>query len=95
VHSERELNGALKAGAQVVGINNRDLTTFQVNLATTQQLAPLLPSDRPAVCESGIASLEQIVALEKLGIHVFLIGESLMRAPEPGVKLAELLGEKR
>jgi indole-3-glycerol phosphate synthase len=95
VHSERELAGALQAGAQVLGINNRDLTTFEVNLATTQQLAPLVPADRPAVCESGIESLEQIRAVEEMGIHVFLIGESLMRAPEPGLKLAELLGEKR
>jgi indole-3-glycerol phosphate synthase len=95
VHSEQELNGALAAGAQILGINNRDLTTFQVDLATTAQLAPLIPPDRPVVCESGIESLEQIQAVEEMGIHVFLIGESLMRAPEPGVKLAELLGEKR
>jgi indole-3-glycerol phosphate synthase len=95
VHCERELNGALEAGAQVLGINNRNLTTFQVDLATTAQLAPLIPAGRPAVCESGIESLEQIRAVEELGIHVFLIGESLMRAAEPGIKLAELLGEKR
>lgn len=95
VHCERELDGALKAGAQILGINNRNLTTFQVDLATTARLAPLIPADRPAVCESGIESLEQIRAVEELGIHVFLIGESLMRAPEPGLKLAELLGEKR
>ena len=95
VHCERELNGALEAGAQVLGINNRNLTTFQVDMATTAKLAPLIPADRPAVCESGIESLEQIQAVEELGIHVFLIGESLMRAPQPGAKLAQLLGENR
>jgi len=62
-----------------------------VSLATTERLAPLLPAGKPAVCESGIDSIEQIRRVEKLGIHVFLIGESLMRAPEPGKKLAELV----
>ena len=91
VHSEKELDSALKAGAQLIGINNRDLKTFEVNLATTEKLAPLLPPGTTAVCESGIDSLEQIRRVEKLGIHVFLIGESLMRAPDPGRKLRELL----
>jgi indole-3-glycerol phosphate synthase len=91
VHSEKELEGALKAGAELVGINNRDLNTFEVNLATTERLAPLIPPGATAVCESGIESAEQIRRVEKLGIHVFLIGESLMRAPQPGKKLEQLL----
>jgi indole-3-glycerol phosphate synthase len=91
VHSEIELDSALRAGAQLVGINNRDLRTFEVSLATTEKLAPLLPPGTPAVCESGIDSLEQIRRVEELGIHIFLIGESLMRAPQPGNKLSELL----
>lgn len=91
VHSEAELAAALKAGAQLIGINNRDLKSFAVNLATTERLAPLVPAGIPAVCESGIDSLEQIRRVEKLGIHAFLIGESLMRAPAPGVKLGALL----
>jgi indole-3-glycerol phosphate synthase len=91
VHTERELDAAIDAGAQLIGINNRDLKTFEVNLATTERLAPLVPAGKPALCESGIDSLEQIRRVEKLGIHAFLIGESLMRAPEPGKKLAELL----
>jgi len=91
VHSEKELEAALKAGAQLIGINNRDLKTFTVDLATTERLAPLVPAGVPAVCESGIDSIEQIRRVEQLGIHAFLIGESLMRAPEPGVKLSELL----
>jgi indole-3-glycerol phosphate synthase len=91
VHTEDELNVALRAGAQLLGINNRDLRTFEVSLATTQKLAPLVPTGVTAVCESGIDGLEQIRWVEKFGIHVFLIGESLMRAPQPGKKLSELL----
>jgi indole-3-glycerol phosphate synthase len=91
VHTETELAAAVEAGAEVIGINNRDLKTFAVDLSTTERLAPLVPSGMAAVCESGIDSLEQIRRIEKCGLHVFLIGESLMRAPEPGKKLAELL----
>jgi indole-3-glycerol phosphate synthase len=91
VHTEMELNVAMKAGAQMVGINNRDLKTFEVNLATTETLAPLVPTGVLAVCESGIDSSQQMRRVETLGIHVFLIGESLMRAIEPGKKLRELL----
>jgi indole-3-glycerol phosphate synthase len=91
VHTEKELAAAVEAGAQVVGVNNRDLKTFAVDLSTTERLAPMIPRGTPAVCESGIDSLEQIRRIEKCGMHVFLIGESLMRAPEPGKKLAELL----
>jgi indole-3-glycerol phosphate synthase len=91
VHTEEELNAAVKSGAQLLGINNRDLKTFEVNLATTERLAPLVPAGMPAACESGIDSVEQIRRVEKLGIHLFLIGESLMRAAQPGKKLHELL----
>jgi indole-3-glycerol phosphate synthase len=91
VHTENELASAVAAGAQLIGINNRDLKTFAVDLGTTERLAPLVPAGMPVVCESGIDSLEQIHRVEKLGVHVFLIGESLMRAPAPGHKLRELL----
>jgi indole-3-glycerol phosphate synthase len=91
VHTETELDSALRANAQVIGVNNRDLKTFAVDLSTTERLAPLIPSGLPAVCESGIDSLDQIRRVEKCGVHVFLIGEALMRSPEPGRKLAELL----
>jgi indole-3-glycerol phosphate synthase len=91
VHSEKELEAALDAGAQLIGINNRDLKTFAVSLATTERLAPLVPAGIPAVCESGIDSIEQIRRVETFGVHAFLIGESLMRGPEPGAKLSELL----
>ncbi len=91
VHTEQELDAAVRAGAQLVGINNRDLKTFEVNLATTERLAPRVPVGVLAVCESGIDGVEQIRRVEKLGIRIFLIGESLMRAPEPGKKLRQLL----
>ena len=91
VHTETELAAAIAAGAQLIGINNRDLKTFEVSLSTTERLAPLIPAGTPAVCESGIDNVEQIRRVEKLGIHIFLVGESLVRAPEPGKKLSELL----
>jgi len=91
VHTEAELHQVLEAGVQVVGINNRDLHTFEVRLATTEKLAPLITQGMPAVCESGIDSAAQIAQVEAWGIHVFLVGESLMRVPEPGAKLRELL----
>lgn len=91
VHTEEELDAAVKAGAQLVGINNRDLKTFEVNLATTEKLAPRVPVGVPAVCESGIDGLDEIRRVETLGIHIFLVGESLMRAAQPGKKLRQLL----
>lgn len=91
VHNELELDAAREAGAQLIGINNRDLKTFNVDIGTTERLVPRLPAGVPAVCESGIDSLEQIRRVEKLGVHLFLIGESLMRAPRPGEKLSALL----
>ena len=93
VHNEEELRTAIESGAPLLGINNRDLKTFEVSLATTELLAPLIPKGMPVVCESGIDSLEQIRRVERWGIHAFLIGESLMRAPHPGIKLRELLKE--
>jgi indole-3-glycerol phosphate synthase len=91
VHTAAELQSALAAGAQIIGINNRDLRTFKVDLAVSQKLVRLLPPGIAAICESGIDSIAQIRRVEEWGIHVFLIGESLMRAPEPGKKLRELL----
>src|SRR6266513_279473 len=91
VHSEKELESAVAAGAQLIGINNRDLKTFEVSLSTTERLAPLVPAGMLAVCESGIDSTDHIRRVERLGVHAFLIGEALMRAPAPGKKLAKLL----
>ena len=91
VHTEQELTAAFTAGPQVIGINNRDLKTFAVDLTVTERLAPLIPAGTPVVCESGIDSLEQVRRIERCGVHVFLIGESFMRVPLPGQKLRELL----
>ena len=92
VHSEPELETALEAGASLVGINNRDLRTFQVDLGVAEALLPRIPSQVLAVCESGIKDVRQVERLEASGGRVFLVGETLMRAPDPGAKLAELLG---
>ena len=92
VHDGTELEKALGAGAEIIGINNRDLKTFQTDLQTTLALAPLIPADRIAVSESGIRSRQDIETLTKAGISAFLIGETLIAAPEIGPKLEELLG---
>ena len=91
VHTEAELERALKAGARLIGINNRDLGTFEVKLETSERLMPLVPPGIEVVCESGIESPEQIRRLEGLGARIFLVGEALMRAPDPAAKLRELL----
>lgn len=92
VHSEPELELALGIGASLVGINNRDLRTFRVDLGVAEALLPRVPPQVLAVCESGIRDVEQVERLEASGGRVFLVGETLMRAEDPGAKLAELLG---
>jgi indole-3-glycerol phosphate synthase len=91
VHNEAELEKAVETGARVLGINNRDLHTFKVDLKTTEKLLPRVPDGIVVVCESGIDSVAQIQRLEQLGAHNFLVGESLMRAPDPAAKLREFL----
>jgi indole-3-glycerol phosphate synthase len=93
VRDGTELEKALGAGAEIIGINNRDLKTFQTDLQTTLALAPLIPADRIAVSESGIRNRQDIEILTKAGIRAFLIGETLIAAPEIGPKLEELLGK--
>jgi indole-3-glycerol phosphate synthase len=92
VHTREELNKALAAEAEIIGINNRDLKTFSTDVKITLELAPLIPSDRIVVTESGINTREDIEYLMKAGIHAFLVGEALMRAEDIGGKLRELLG---
>lgn len=93
VHTEEEMECALEAGACLIGINNRNLKTFEVNLETTERLIPMLPHGIVVVCESGIEGPDQIRRLESLGVHNFLVGEALMRAQDPGAKLRELLAK--
>ena len=92
VHSRTELETALETGAEVIGINNRDLTTFEVSLETTKQLKPLIPAGKTVVSESGIKTREDIKMLEGLGIDAVLIGESLMASEDIAGKMRELYG---
>lgn len=91
VHDEPELEQALQAGSRLVGINNRNLQTFAVDLATTFRLAKEIPADIPVVSESGIRNRDDMLRLADAGIHVALIGETLMRAADPGKALQEIL----
>ena len=79
VHDERELGIALEAGAQIIGINNRNLQTFKIDLKVTELLAPRAPKDRILVSESGIATVEDVHRVRACGVHAILVGESLMR----------------
>ncbi len=92
IHTQEELGIALAAGAEIIGINNRDLRTFTTDLGTTLELAPLVPGDKVTVSESGINIREDIERLMGAGVRSFLVGEALMRAEDIGEKLRELLG---
>jgi indole-3-glycerol phosphate synthase len=92
VHTKAELGKALAAGAEIIGINNRDLKTFSTDLKRTLELAPMIPKGTIVVAESGISSRKDIELLMGAGVHCFLIGEALMRAEDIGGKLRELLG---
>ncbi len=92
VHDEDELESALLAGADLVGINNRDLRSFETDLAVTERLAPLVPGKALIVAESGIFSHEEIRRLEGAGVQAFLVGESLMREADVGLALRRLRG---
>lgn len=92
VHDREEMETALRAGNGIVGINNRDLKTFQTDIRTTLELAPLIPTDRIAVSESGIRMREDIEVLMQAGIRAFLIGETLMTSPDAGATLRGFLG---
>jgi indole-3-glycerol phosphate synthase len=90
VHDESELERALDAGAHLIGINNRDLRSFETDLGVTLRLAPRIPPGIVVVAESGIASREDIRRLERAGVHAFLVGESLMRQDDLALALRAL-----
>ncbi len=92
-HTYKELDKSLLAGAMLVGINNRDLATFNVNLQTTIDLLKDIPDDRIVVSESGIKTRDDVIMLEKAGLDAILVGESLMQEKDIGKKTKELLGK--
>lgn len=91
VHDEAELKRALKLKSRLIGINNRNLKTFEVSLETSKKLATQIPSDKIIICESGIFMCDDIKEMQKIGINSFLIGESLMRQENVGIALRNLL----
>jgi indole-3-glycerol phosphate synthase len=90
VHDGRELEAALELEADVIGINNRDLSDFSVDLARTYELLPDVPAGKTVVSESGIGTREQVEELEGIGVDAVLIGEALMRAADPEQACREL-----
>ncbi len=92
VHDAHELQRALRLKTPLVGVNNRDLRTFEVRLDTTLELRREVPDDRLLVAESGIATQADVQRLREAGVHAFLVGEAFMREPEPGRALARLFG---
>ena len=91
-HDEREIETALKCGARVIGVNNRNLKDFSVNQENSRRLRELVPKDRAFVSESGVSSHEDIAALREIGADAVLIGETLMRASDKRAKMKELKG---
>ncbi len=95
VHSDSELRSALSLPFGLVGINNRNLHTFETDCQTSVRLRPQIPSDRIVVTESGIQTRADVALMADNGIYAFLVGESLMRAPNPGPQLASLFSLDR
>jgi indole-3-glycerol phosphate synthase len=92
VHDRAELDRALKLKTPLVGINNRNLRTFEVSLDTTLSMLKDVPEGKLVVTESGILSRDDVKKMREAGVHAFLVGEAFMRADEPGDALAELFG---
>ncbi len=92
VHDAPELDLALQLRTPLLGINNRNLRTFETRLETTLDLLGRIPADRLVVTESGIGARADVAIMRQHGVHAFLVGEAFMRAPDPGVELAQLFG---
>ena len=90
VHDAKELDSALRLKTQLVGVNNRNLRSFEVSLDTTLALLPQLPPERLLVTESGIRAPADVQRMRAAGVHAFLVGEAFMRAPDPGAALSSL-----
>jgi indole-3-glycerol phosphate synthase len=94
VHNEQELEDALTTGANLIGVNNRDLHTFTTNLATSERLAPMIQESHTMVTESGIHTAQDVERMRSSEINSFLVGEAFMRRPDPGAALQELFFEE-
>ena len=92
VHDAAELQRALRLQSPLLGINNRNLRTFETRLETTLDLLPQIPRDKLVVTESGILARDDVQRMRSAGVHAFLVGEAFMRAEEPGVALSALFG---
>lgn len=92
VHDSEELDAALKLNTCMLGINNRNLRTFETLLQTTIGLLPRIPQDKLVITESGILTPDDVQQMRDANVHAFLVGEAFMRAPEPGIELARLFG---
>ena len=93
VHDEAELDRALRLGSPLVGVNNRNLKTFEVSLETTRRLVPRIPANRLPVCESGLSTRGDLAAMARCGARCFLIGESLMRQEDVAAATRTLLAD--
>jgi indole-3-glycerol phosphate synthase len=90
VHDRAELDRALRLKTPLIGVNNRNLRTFEVSIQTTLDLRAEVPVDRLLVTESGILTRADVQTMRAAGVNAFLVGEAFMRAPDPGMALAEL-----
>jgi indole-3-glycerol phosphate synthase len=90
VHDADELDRALKLKTPLIGVNNRNLRTFETRLETTLELLPRMPADRIVITESGILSPDDVARMRSRGVNTFLVGEAFMRAPDPGAALRKL-----
>ena len=93
VHNEQEMETALSLEQGIIGVNNRNLHTFETDLGTSERLKAMIPSDRQLVTESGIRSSADVKRMQRSGINTFLVGEAFMREENPGLALAELFFE--
>ncbi|MDD5495734.1 MAG: indole-3-glycerol phosphate synthase TrpC [Candidatus Omnitrophica bacterium] len=91
IHNEEDLEKAVAAGAAIIGINNRDLHTFKVDITVTQKLIRLIPQNKVIVSESGIKSYEDVMFLKSLGVNAVLIGEAFMEAEDIAAKMREIM----
>jgi indole-3-glycerol phosphate synthase len=95
VHNERELDAILDLGPLLIGVNNRDLKSFETDIRTSFRLGPLMPRDAVCISESGIRDANDLRALREKGFHGVLVGETFMRQPDPGMSLRDMLRDLR